>query len=73
MAIEHCSSCRAPRNLRASVSRRKTLDPDGRTTTIRTTSFHCESCGQFVRSEEVAEPAPVAGSTVATGGILFPE
>ena len=55
MPVELCPSCRVARNMAASVSRRTILAPDGRKKTIRITSFHCGSCGQFVRSEEAEE------------------
>jgi hypothetical protein len=55
MAQEMCPICRAVRNMQVSASKRTVAMPDGRRKRVRTVSFHCESCNQFVRSEEWEE------------------
>ena len=52
MATELCPSCRTIRSMKVAYSKRTVRAPDGSVKTIQTASFHCESCGQFVRSEE---------------------
>ena len=52
MPIEMCPSCRVPRNLRVSWSRRTERGPDGVERDVVTTSYHCAACGTFVRSGE---------------------
>ena len=58
MATELCPSCRTIRSMKMAFSTRRVRAPDGRVKTIQTASFHCESCGQFVRSEEVEQALP---------------
>lgn len=53
MATELCPACRTIRSMKVSYSKRTVKTPDGGVKAIQTASFHCESCGQFVRSEEV--------------------
>lgn len=53
---ELCPKCRQLRELRTTVSSRKVETPDGKSKEIRTTSYHCEACGAFVRSEDTEEP-----------------
>ena len=55
MAIEMCPSCGQLRNMRVRVSTRTETDEDGTERPIRTRSYHCETCGLFVRSEELDE------------------
>jgi hypothetical protein len=57
MAIEMCPHCRVLRNLRVSVSRGPRKGPDGADLDVVTTSYHCATCGSFVRSSD----APAAG------------
>ncbi len=52
MATEYCPTCRQARTLRAAVTRRKVTDPDGTVRQLITTSYACEACHRFVRSEE---------------------
>ena len=58
MATELCPSCRTIRSMKVAVSKRTVRGPDGSVKTIQTASFHCESCGQFVRSEEAEQAFP---------------
>ncbi len=57
MSIELCPRCRALRNVRLTVSRRKVALPDGTTKEVLTRTFHCESCHAFIRSEELDQSA----------------
>lgn len=52
MAKEMCPSCREIRSMRTSTSTRTVTGPDGEKKTIKTISFHCERCQQFVRAED---------------------
>lgn len=54
---ELCPKCRQLRNAKVTVSSRKVRTPEGKPKEIKTTSFHCEVCGAFVRSEDTEEPA----------------
>jgi len=40
----------------ATTSTRSVVGADGQKRTIRTTSYHCEVCHHFVRSEDTPEP-----------------
>jgi C4-type Zn-finger protein len=51
--MEFCTRCRTVRNMRVSVSLRKLPDSKGNIKEIVTKSYHCESCGSFVRSEDI--------------------
>ena len=55
MANELCPSCRQVRNMRATISTRTEIGGDGKKRKIKTTSYTCEVCHHFVRSEEQAE------------------
>ena len=52
---ELCPKCRELRNAKVTVSSRKVETLEGKTQEIKTTSFHCEECGAFIRSEDVEE------------------
>jgi hypothetical protein len=52
MAQMMCPRCGALRNVEVTVLRRTVKDPDGRRRQVVTTSYHCEVCHTFVRSEE---------------------
>jgi len=56
MSSEQCPHCQEIRNMRVAVSRRKEVTPDGKTREIETTSFHCETCNTFIRSEDTELP-----------------
>jgi len=55
MASELCPHCRQLRNLRATISTRNEISADGKKRKITTTSYHCEVCFRFVRSEEQSD------------------
>ena len=52
MGMEMCPSCRAVCNLIVTTSTRIVRGKDQEKKRIRTRSFHCERCFQFVRSED---------------------
>ena len=52
MAIELCPTCKAVKNMRVTVSERKVRGADGKERTVTTRTYHCESCGLFVRSDD---------------------
>ncbi|MHB0937090.1 MAG: hypothetical protein ACYDCO_03770 [Armatimonadota bacterium] len=54
MASELCPNCRQLRNLRATITTRSETSADGKKRKIKTTSYACEICHRFVRSEEQA-------------------
>lgn len=54
---ELCPKCRQIRNTKVTVSGRKVETPEGKANNIKTTSFHCEECGAFIRSEDAEECA----------------
>lgn len=58
MPVEYCPHCSTPRNLRQTVTRRSETAADGTTKTIETTSYQCEGCHAFVRSEEAEVIGP---------------
>lgn len=55
MTSELCPKCAAPRSMSETTSRREEIGPDGETIKIVTTSYHCQTCGTFVRSEDREE------------------
>jgi len=52
---ELCPKCRRLQNAKVTVSSRNVATPDGKTREIKTSSFHCEACGAFIRSEDTEE------------------
>ena len=56
MAIELCPTCKLMRNMRVTVSERTAPGPDGKERAVTTRTYHCETCGVFVRSEDGAVP-----------------
>jgi hypothetical protein len=49
---EFCPKCQKTQNINGVASTRSENDADGNTKHIVTTSYHCEWCNTFVRSEE---------------------
>lgn len=49
---ELCPKCRELQNVKVTVSSRKVEALDARTKAIKTSTFHCEVCGSFIRSED---------------------
>ena len=60
MNPEYCPRCRATRNISVQSTRRRVTLPDGEVRPVRTRSYHCASCRQFIRSEEVEEGEPAS-------------
>ncbi len=52
---EYCPRCRASRNVSVQSISRRVTTPDGQVRSVRTRSYHCGSCRQFIRSEDVEE------------------
>ena len=52
MDMEMCPSCRTMQNMRMTSTTRTVTGADGNPRTVCTVSYHCESCGAFVRSED---------------------
>ena len=67
---EMCPQCKAIREMKKSVSTRQVTGSDGKIREIRTTSFHCETCGIFVRSEdeELSAQKPLCPRSVCIRG-----
>jgi len=63
MGREYCPHCREVCNMRVTVAYRRTSGPGGETGTTCVKTFHCERCGQFVRSEEAAQPEAGEGGS----------
>ena len=53
--MEYCPSCRTVRNMRVSKFRDKQTDSNGNIKEILTKTYHCESCGSFVRCENTTD------------------
>ena len=52
MARGFCANCGAVRNLAATVAERTRTDAKGKEEKVVATTYHCETCGRFVRSED---------------------
>ncbi|MFA6549481.1 MAG: hypothetical protein WCT39_06110 [Candidatus Margulisiibacteriota bacterium] len=52
MPSEYCPKCKTIRNLRASIVIKKTKDKRGKIKETAVTSYHCEECNSFIKSEE---------------------
>jgi len=50
MPSEYCPLCRTAANMKVTVTPRAIVGKDGNMKTIDTKTYHCESCGSFVRS-----------------------
>ena len=57
---EYCPRCRASRNVSVQSISRRVTTPDGEVRRVRTRSYHCASCRQFIRSEDVEEGASLS-------------
>ena len=49
----HCPNCQAKRNMRVSEYDREEITQDGDILKIKTTSFHCEICNEFIDGNDV--------------------
>jgi hypothetical protein len=52
----YCLHCRVVTNLSVSITLVTVTDSDGQAQTVASRTYHCESCGSFVRSEEDTIP-----------------
>lgn len=62
MPSEYCPFCRIAANMRITVTSKETGGNDGKLKMLAIKTYHCESCGSFVRSideEEGRAPAAV--------------
>ena len=57
MAREFCPGCGVVRNMAATVTERTRTGADGKREKVVATTYHCETCGRFVRSEESRRPS----------------
>ena len=48
----YCLHCRVVTNLSVSITLATVTDSDGQAQIVASRTYHCESCGSFVRSEE---------------------
>ncbi|MCK9420677.1 MAG: hypothetical protein M0R70_15035 [Nitrospirae bacterium] len=60
MPIEFCHLCRTAANMVVSSTPRTIASKAGKMKTIITKTYHCESCGSFVRSVDDDENAAAA-------------
>jgi|GEM_PF-890250 len=52
MANEFCPQCKTLKNMTISATKKKIKNKKGKEKEILIYSYHCETCGSFVRSEE---------------------
>jgi hypothetical protein len=62
ISIEYCPFCRTAANMIATVTLKASVRKDDTTKTITTKTYHCGSCGSFVRSIDEAEYAESAAA-----------
>jgi len=58
MPREYCAGCGAVRNMSVTVSERTESDADGNEEKVVTRTYHCETCGRFVRNEDPVPGGP---------------
>ncbi len=67
MAEGFCARCRATVEMTETVTRRRVRGEDGAERTVTERSWHCETCGAFVRSETTAgQPAGIREAEEST-------
>ena len=52
---EYCPKCRKVTEATATMSEREETRADGSVLSVKIRTVHCESCGTFIRSEEIEE------------------
>jgi hypothetical protein len=62
ISIEYCPFCRTAANMIATVAPQAIACKDGMMKTINTKTYHCGSCGSFVRSIDAQEDAASAAA-----------
>ena len=70
--MEMCPACGKISNMVSSTSMRTKTDFSGAKKKIKTITFHCEECRQFVRSEDREEAASYRKSAIPAGGSATP-
>ena len=70
VSIEYCPLCRIAANMIATVARKVIACEDDRMKTVSTKTYHCGSCGSFVRSVD-DEDAASANDSNNTGAITI--
>jgi hypothetical protein len=61
--MEFCARCQSYQNTQVTFSERVEVDDEGNSHKIITTSYQCEKCGSFLRSEDI-EQDNAGGSSV---------
>ncbi len=62
MPSEFCPFCRTANNMSVTVTPKAIAGKDGKIKKITTKTYHCESCGSFVRSIDEDEGASAAAA-----------
>jgi hypothetical protein len=52
MPNEYCPKCKTIKNLRPSVTFKEEKNKKGEVKRIMVTSYHCEECNSFIKSDE---------------------
>jgi hypothetical protein len=68
--MEMCPACGKISNMVSSTSMSINSGSSGEKKWIKTITFHCEQCRQFVRSEDRDETAGYRKSAIPIGGSL---
>jgi hypothetical protein len=55
MPRDYCPKCRKVTDTTVIESERDDPQADGSMLSVKTRSIHCDSCGTFIRSEEIEE------------------
>ncbi len=66
--MEMCPACGKISNMVSSTSMRMIAGSSGDKKRIKTITFHCEQCRQFVRSEDREEAPSYRKSAIPIGG-----
>ena len=79
MPSEYCPLCRIAANMNVTVMPRAIAGKDGKMKTITTKTYHCESCGSFVRNENeedcavrIAQPDPCISLRIPNSAFHIP-
>jgi hypothetical protein len=62
MPREHCHRCGVTTELKVTVSHETEEQVDGTVRRVKVTTYHCEACGTFIRSEVAPEEEGDAGN-----------
>ncbi len=52
MPSDYCPKCQADKNLRVTIVIETTKDENGKTKKKLISSYHCEECNSFIKSED---------------------